>query len=242
MERKLNVAEFATIVGTSSKTVYGRIDKNEDLPENEKLITVREKVNGREIVRIITNDNQLALYKDIYGKKVVNEREYYEPVTENYQYKTFNEFQEPVKNSNNDGFNPDVFDRIMTLTNEYNTRLEQKINEILTVEKELAEVKGRQLLLEDKAGREGLYIGEINQLKTEKEQVQKLNNRLKLIVYLLITFIVVIFTVAITIFAVNNIKKPAEVTTPPQVELLDEKESPNQPLPAPQNRRHNQRK
>lgn len=229
MERKYTVAEFATLVGTSPKTIYGRIDKYEELPENEKLLSVREKVNGREVVLIVADDYKINLYKDIYGNNPVKKREYYESVTDNYSYKPYQEFQEPVKNNNNEGLAPDVFDRIMTLTNEYNSRLEQKINEILTVERELAEVKGRQLYLEDKAGREGLYIGEINQLKKEKEQVQKLNNRLKLIVYLLITFIVVIFTVAITIFSVNSIKKTAEVTTPPQVELLDEKENLNQP-------------
>ena len=66
MERKYTVAEFATLVGTSPKTIYGRIDKYEELPENEKLLSVREKVNGREVVLIVADDYKINLYKDIY--------------------------------------------------------------------------------------------------------------------------------------------------------------------------------
>lgn len=48
---------------------------------------------------------------------------------------------------------------------------------------ELITTKSQMLLLEDKAGREGLYINEMNELKRD-------NNRLKKFLYLALTVIV----------------------------------------------------
>ena len=77
MEKKFSVADFAELVGTTAKTIYQKIENYENLPVNEQLITVKEKVKGREITFIVTSDEQIAYYKNLYSKNTVNEREYY---------------------------------------------------------------------------------------------------------------------------------------------------------------------
>lgn len=78
MEQKMNVADFAALVGTTSKTIYQKILNNSELPVNEQLVTVKEKVKGRETTLIITNSEQIKLYQNLYGKNTVNDGEYYE--------------------------------------------------------------------------------------------------------------------------------------------------------------------
>ena len=201
MERKMNVADFAALVGTTSKTIYQKIDNYDNLPVNEQLNTVKEKIKGREITVILTNSEQIKYYQNLYGKNTVIDGEYYETVTDNNGVKLVNEVQETRKVTNTLEINPDAFDKLMTLNNDYNNRIEQKNDELIKVYNELATVKGRQLLLEDKAGREGYYTNEIKELKKE-------NNRQKLYNKLLITVIgcmLLFFTWFITYnIAVNN--------------------------------------
>ena len=232
MEKKLMIADFAALVGTTSKTIYQKISKSEELPVNERLITVKEKVKGREVTLIITNSDQINFYKNIYGNNLVNNSEYYETLAENNGYKPVENvnsvaetFQEPVNPHHLWNSERDIFEEFVTVNNQFNERYEQKITELITVHKELAEVKERQLLLEDKAGREGLYINEINELKKD-------NNRQRILIYLLITVIVFLIfgligylTYNITVNnlhdSVNNVsetvineKKPAAVQAP----------------------------
>ena len=46
MEKKFSVADFAELVGTTAKTIYQKIDNYENLPLNEQLTTVKERVKG----------------------------------------------------------------------------------------------------------------------------------------------------------------------------------------------------
>lgn len=190
MEQKLNVAEFAALVGTTSKTIYGKIQNSGELPVNEQLKTVREKIKGREVTLIVTNSEQIEYYKNLYGKNMVNDGEYYETLTDNNGYKPRDEFQEPVRNLISEALNVDIYDKFITFNENFNNRLEQKNTELMNVYKELSTVKQSQLLLEDKASREGVYINEINDLKKE-------NNRNKLLIKLLITVIVILFMVIV---------------------------------------------
>lgn len=190
MEQKMNVAEFAALVGTTSKTIYGKIQNSGELPVNEQLKTVREKIKGREVMLIVTDSEQIEYYKNLYGKNTVNDGEYYETLTDNNGYKLRDEFQEPVKNLISEAFNVDIYDKFITFNENFNNRLEQKNTELMNVYKELSTVKQSQLLLEDKASREGMYINEINDLKKE-------NNRNQLLIKLLITVIVMLFMVII---------------------------------------------
>lgn len=181
MERKMNVADFAALVGTSTKTIYEKINNSGELPVIEQLITVNEKVKGRTIKLIVTNSEQIEYYKNLYGKNTVIDGEYYENVTVNNLNKPVNEVQETVKNNNSNGFNGDIFERLITVNNEFNNRIEQLTNRVIAAE-------SKQLLLEDKASREGTYINEINELKKD-------NNRYKLFIKLLITVIVTLLIV-----------------------------------------------
>lgn len=187
----MNVADFAALVGTTSKTIYGKIQNSGELPVNEQLKTVREKVKGREVMLIVTDSEQIEYYKNLYGKNTVNDGEYYETLTDNNGYKLRDEFQEPVKNQISEAFNVDIYDKFITFNENFNNRLEQKNTELMNVYKELSTVKQSQLLLEDKASREGMYINEINDLKKE-------NNRNQLLIKLLITVIVMLFMVIVS--------------------------------------------
>lgn len=186
----MNVAEFAALVGTTSKTIYGKIQNSGELPVNEQLKTVREKIKGREVMLIVTDSNQIEYYKSLYGKNTVNEREYYETLTDNNSYEQEEERNDKVRNLISEAFNVDIYDKFITFNENFNNRLEQKNTELMNVYKELSTVKQSQLLLEDKASREGMYINEINDLKKE-------NNRNQLLIKLLITVIVMLFMVII---------------------------------------------
>lgn len=210
MEKKMNVAEFATLVGTTSKTIYGKINNYDNLPVNERLKTVSEKVKGREVTLIITNSEQIEFYKNLYGKDTVIDGEYYETVTDNNGLELVNEVHETRKTTNTLKMSDDAFERLLTLNESYNNRIEHYNNELLKAYNELSEVKSKQLLLEDKAGREGLLLNEIRELKEannkELEILKKENNRNKLYNKLLIT-VITILLLFITGFITYNIAK-----------------------------------
>lgn len=198
MERRMNVADFAALVGTTSKTIYGKIQNYSELPVKEQLKTVREKVKGREVMLIVTDSDQIDYYKNLYSKNTVIESEYYEKLTDNNSYKQYNNIQEPVKNNNNNGFNTELFDKFITVNNEYNDRLQRLTDELI-------DSKSKMLLLEDKAGREGTYINEINILKKENNRNQLL---IKLLITVIVTLIVVITGYVTFTIGVNKSKTP----------------------------------
>ena len=197
MEQKLNVADFATLVGTTSKKKKQKILNNSELPVNEQLRTVKEKIKGRETTLILTNSEQIEFYKKLYGKQQVNNGEYYETLTYNNGNKQVNNPANNENNLDNNHFSDDIFEKFLTVNKDFNNRYEQKITELIEVHNELAEVKGRQLLLEDKAGREGLYLNEINELKKD-------NNHLKIVIYSLIT-VLVILLLGLTVYITYNV-------------------------------------
>ena len=207
MQKKLSVSDFANVVGTSAKTIYERIKRNGELPVNEQLETVNEKVKGREVVLIITDSEQIEIYKNIYSKNTVNESEYYNNLTVNDGLKPENNINKPVNISNDNTFNPDIIDKLITLNNDYNNRIDTVNNQLINVQKQLMESERKTLLLEDKASREGLYINEINEMKKD-------NNRQRKLIYLLITVIVMLIMVIITsltyFITVNNFEKPLQ--------------------------------
>lgn len=205
MEKRLKVAEFATLVGIVPKTVYKMIDRKE-------ILTVTEKVNNRNITLIITSDEQIAELRKNFSKDTVNVGNYYENVTENYHSQKDTYGYETVKDNYNNNFNAEVIDRIISLSESYNEQLRE-------VNDELIRVKSQQLLLEDKAGREGLYLAEITQLKNSNNELGNSNKRLlkwllTVIVFLVIT---IISLIAIIFYnkALNNIKP--NVTAPVEV-------------------------
>lgn len=183
MDRRLNVADFAALVGTTAKTIYEKINNHDELPVIEQLNTVIEKVKGRSIKLILTNSEQIEYYKNLYSKDTVIDGEYYETLTDNNGDKTFINSQDTVKTNNNNSFQSDLFDKFITVNNEFNNRLKQLTDELIMS-------KSKMLLLEDKANREGLYINEINELKKD-------NNRYKLFIKLLTTVIITLLIVIV---------------------------------------------
>lgn len=198
MERRMNVADFAALVGTTSKTIYGKIQNYSELPVKEQLNTVKEKVKGREVTLIVTDSEQIEYYKNLYGKNTVNDGEYYETLTDNNSYKQYNESNNIVKPAINNDFAAEVFDRIITVNNEYNDRLQRLTDELI-------DSKSKMLLLEDKAGREGTYINEINLLKKENNRNQLL---IKLLITVIVTLILVITGYVTFTIGVNKSKTP----------------------------------
>lgn len=221
MEKRIKIAEFAELVGTTPKTIYARLQNNGELPVNEQLKTVSEKIKGREITLIVTNFEQINLYKEIYGKNSVIEGEYYETLTDNEGYKPVNEVSTEVKTSIDNDFARDVLDKLITINNDYNNRLEQKNIELITVQKELITAQSQRLLLEDKASREGLYLKEINELKEVNNNVNKRNEALKN--WLITVIILMILGLStLTVFLILSTKKPPEIRTV-EVEKIIEK-------------------
>lgn len=200
MERKMNIAEFAALVGTTSKTIYGKINNSSNLPVNEKLKTVKEKVKGREVTLILTDSEQIEYYQNLYGKDTVIDGEYYETLTDNNGNKQIDNPTDRVRALISEAMDIDIFDKLNTVYNDHNQELKK-------VYEELATFKGKQLLLEDKANREGYYINQINDLKKE-------NNRNKLYINLLITALTILLLL-ITGFITYNIavNKGKEQTT-----------------------------
>lgn len=207
MKRKLSVSDFAALVGTTPKTIYERIKKNGELPLNEQLETVNEKVKGREVVLISTDTEQIETYKNIYGKDNVIDGEYYEIVTDNNGLNLDNNSYKQVKTNNNSALSGDIIDRLLTLNNDYNHRIDTVRNELLTTQKQLMESEKKMLFLEDKANREGLYLKEIDDLKKESNGK---SNLIKLLITVIIILLMVIITSLTVFITINNIQKPLQ--------------------------------
>lgn len=220
MEKKLKIAEFATLIGVTPKTVYKMIERGE-------LITVSEKVNNRQTLLVLTTSNQVNEFREVYRKTQVNNGNYEDILTVNVGNEHNLNSEYGVKDSNNAPINKQVIDELMTLHNTYNDRLEKLNNELTTA-------KAQVLLLEDKEARNALYLNEINELrrdneglikseerlKTVNEQLEKGNEGLKKVNIVLLTavvFLLLSLTVVITLNFAN--KKPAEVLETSQVVL-----------------------
>lgn len=225
MKKKVSVSEFAAEVGTTAKTIYERIKKNSELPLNEQLETVNEKVKGREVTLINTDTDQIELYKNIYGKENVINGEYYETLTDINGQDIYNNGYKPSEINNINNSSPDMFDKLITINNEYNNRIDTVRNELFTVQKQLMESEKRTLLLEDRAGREGFYLNEINTRDKEIKNQKRLITFLITVSILLLTLIITFLTYFIT---VNNMQKNIETKTPEKIEAQISEDQPKE--------------
>lgn len=183
MERRLKFSEFAELIGTTAKTVY-------KMEEREEITTVIEKVNNRPTRLVVTNDEQIKHFKNIYSKSPVNYGNYEENVTINNDTMNSNISSQTA---NNNEIVQEMFERIILLNDEYNNRI-AKLSE------ELVDSKSKLLLLEDKAGREGLYLKEINELKNENNQLK--TDKMK-VANFLVTVIIVLLMVVVGLITYN---------------------------------------
>ena len=206
MERKLKFAEFADLIGTTAKTVY-------KMEERKEIVTVIEKVNNRPTRLVVTDDNQINHFKNVYSKSPVNNSNYEENVTINNDSMNSNNASQ---SANNNEVVQELFEKMLVMNEEYNNRIEKLNNELI-------DSKSKLLLLEDKAGREGMYLKEINELKSENETLKtskvKVANQLTIVIVILSMVLVGLITYNVA----TNTKKERteqEITKPVPVETV----------------------
>lgn len=242
MEKDLKIAELANIWGTSVPTVWNRIKKHslttvKKQDENNKEVTyvrISEEILKKYIVNVNNNINNVVnngYYEDMLNVNNVNndiKTHENDIIDTEYTISKNNQITEVINTltSVNNDYNErlttlyeDNYNQLQTINNDYNNRLQE-------LSKELVDYKSKALLLEDKAGREGYYINEINILKKDYKGLSTTNERLKYIIAILAILIVGLLTYLITVnnlvknlsHQVNNVqeevindKKPAEV-------------------------------
>ena len=201
MEKELKISELSNIWGASVPTTWNRVRK-------EGLKTFKQKnENNKEISYVIISDEIINKYFNNVNNNVINNvnNGYYEELltVENVN----NNVNKP-QNQENKVFSQEdltnIINTITTVNNDYNNRLETLTNRLITAE-------SKQLLLEDKAGREGYYLNEINKLEKENN-LNKLYNKL-LITVIMILLLIITGYLAYN-FAVNMPKEsqPEEIT------------------------------
>lgn len=163
----------------------------------EDLKTVKKvDENRKEVNYVVISDEIINKYVLTVNNNVNNHN--YEDIL------TDNNINENVNNNlkyGNDSISAsEMFDKLSTLNKEYNDRLE-RVNE------ELMSYKSKSLLLEDKAGREGFYINEINTLKKDN------NLLLKGLITLLIMFIITFVSLVSIVLYHKAIEGNKEVST-----------------------------
>lgn len=198
MEKCLKVAELAIIWGVSVPTTWNRVRK-------EGLETIIKKdENGKDINYINITDEIINKYinNPVNNQNNVNNNGYYEDMLS----------RDKVNNSSNDVIDADytmvnnndiknLYDRYLTDTNDYK-------NELISVYKELSEVKSQALLVDMSNQVKDRLEAEIKILKTDNK---KLINRNKWLFTVLITLISVLITVSVTLLIVNNASKTQDI-------------------------------
>lgn len=189
-EKELKISELANIWAVSVPTTWNRVRK-EDLKTVKKVDENRKEVNYVVISDAIINKYVLTVNNN------VNNHNYEDILTDNNINENINN---SLKYGNDNISASEMFDKLSTLNKEYNDRLE-RINE------ELITYKSKTLLLEDKAGREGFYINEINTLKKDN------NLLLKGLITLLIMFIITFVSLMAIVLYHKTIEGNKEVST-----------------------------
>lgn len=214
MEKKLKFSEFAELIGTTAKTVYKMKERNE-------IMTVSERVNNRLTMLVVTNDEQIQKFKSLYSKTPFNNGYYEDFVTINND--TMNENNYSQTNNSNEMLQ-EMFDRIISINDEYNNRI-AKLNE------ELVTTKAQVLLIEDKKNvaegdknhwqKEYFKLDEEN--KTLNKKLEKSNKTLSLFITvsitLLFTFIGALLTYNITKEQPPVVEKKQEVVETPMKQI-----------------------
>lgn len=169
-EKELKISELANIWAVSVPTTWNRVRK-EDLKTVKKVDENRKEVNYVVISDEIINKYVLTVNNN------VNNHNYEDILTDNNINENVNN---NLKYGNDNISASEMFDKLSTLNKEYNDRLERVNEELITY-------KSKTLLLEDKAGREGYYINEINTLKKDNNLLLK--GLITLLIMFIITFV-----------------------------------------------------
>jgi hypothetical protein len=242
MIKKYSIKELASILGCSLTAVNKKIKPDTNNPDIKRYRNRYETVIENNVTYILLDDEALEDEKK-----------------RSKGFKTL--LTNGVKNVYGEVESEDIIDVEPIMQQEKQYKLleftQRYINDFTTLQKTFYEEmreKDKQIFL--------LTTSE-NQKQAEYFEVQALNKQLKKQNNVLVISLTVATTLLITLCITFSFiyinknenlhkdavlqhetftKKPAEVTTPPQVELLDEKETPNQPLPAPHKNRNYKKK
>ncbi len=192
MEKDLKIAELATIWGVSVPTTWNRIRK-------EGLTTfIKKNENNKEVNYVKVSDDIINQYtvnnnKNVY--KDINNSYYEDMLINNNLSENFSQSQTTANKDVTIDELKEVISAITTVNNDYNNRLETLTNRLINAE-------SKQLLLEDKASREGMYINEINGLKKDNKGLQR---SLSIFKYLFITVTVILLMLITVLITVNKL-------------------------------------
>jgi len=153
-EKKYKVADIASILGITPKTIYKLI-------ENEELKTIQDTIRGRKITLVLCTDSELETLKNKYleikGKNTVNESNY-EDILTGYE----------VVNESKNIQTPDLIDKFMnfsiTVNEQHNNQLKEYIERVIESEKQV------RLLEDSERNKENGYLRQIAELKAELEK------------------------------------------------------------------------
>jgi len=189
MEKELKVSELAQIWCISVPTAWNRVKKEglqqvKKVDENNKEITyirVSDDILNKYVVKVNNNVNNTVnngYYEDMLNVDNVNnniknpENDY---IDAEYTFNKPNPTPELVNALIT--FNDNSQERFITVYEDCNKRIQDNnkahFEEMQNLYKELADYKEKTARLEDKAGREGYYLNEINTLKDDYNVLNK---------------------------------------------------------------------
>jgi hypothetical protein len=216
MEKELKIAELANVWGVSVPTTWNRIKKM-------GLITfIKKNESNKDVNYVRISDEQINEYviKVINKDNNLNNNGYYEDMlidnNVNNVVNNLNNGENVHKNSTSQN---DIIQSLTTINNDYNDRLITVINDynnrLKLVNDELIEVKSKGLLLEDKAGREGFYLNEINGLKKDVKQKEIWIKGLITVIVILLLGLTGYITYNVAVNSIKKTEQVKEVKTPP---------------------------
>lgn len=173
MEKKnYTIQQLADILGVSVAAIRKKIKPDENNPDIKRYKKRYQVVFGtyedREVMQISLTDIELEEEKRLSGINKIKHS------SENNVIRTCeSNVTETVESSNNE-----VIDIPYTKSDKNNTELiinltERYNNELKTYAERIIEAESKQLLLEDKANREGFYLQEIKDAKNVTKNVVK---------------------------------------------------------------------
>ena len=214
MEKKLKISEFAELIGVTAKTAYKMESRGE-------ITTVSEKVNNRLTTLVITNDDQIKQFRLIYSKSPFGNGNCEDMLTDNYE--TLNNHDSSQSASNNELIQ-DMFERIITINDEYNNRIAKLNDELITTKAQVLLIEDKKNVAEgDKNHWQKEYFKLDEENKTLNKKLEKSNKTLSLFITvsitLLFTFIGALLTYNITKEQPPVVEKKQEVVETPMKQI-----------------------
>ena len=218
-KKKYSIQELSDILGVSVAAIRKKISQDENNPSEKRYKKryqiVSETINGREVMQICLSDIELEEEKRLstqnkikHGPSETLQETYNENVIEDENVIDIvpEDILKPIKDKNAGNI-------IENLTERYNNDLKTYVERLITAE-------SKQLLLEDKTNREGLYLQEIKDAKDVTKNVIKY--------FTILFFIMLLLLVASVCFIIYTLSNPKII----EKQVVVEKQIPVE-VPAP---------